>query len=157
MRLGSLRWNNTTTQKMSRCKEDTRATWVLKAWQRVGHEGWPRVCLPPGVFPKNTESCWLTTRMSLMSTLSFNYIISNRSLLKKVSPKYIPTKNIGEGYWNKTEASGGLTFFSLQDRIAESINSREKYSMLFWWGRSRADVVCGRCLCFWVVGQYREE
>ncbi len=46
-----------------------------------------------------------------MSTLSFSYIIPNRSLWKKVSPKYIPTKNIGEGYWNKAEASGGIAFF----------------------------------------------
>lgn len=111
MRLGPLRWNNMTTQKLSHCREDTRATWVLKAWQRVGHEGWSRVCLPPGAFPKNPESCWLTTRINLMSTLSFNYIIPNRSLWKKVSPKYIPTKNIGEGYWNKAEASRGLVFF----------------------------------------------
>ncbi len=28
-----------------------------------------------------------------------------------MSPKYIPTKNIGEGYWNKAEASGGIAFF----------------------------------------------
>lgn len=71
--------------------------------------------------------------MNLMSTLHFNYTIPNRSLWKKVSPKYISNKKILEKATGIRPKLQGVSFFllfffsriALQDQSTAGRNTQD--------------------------------